>query len=113
MSNIDDLNMLLIENPSMSPVMDRIWGESDGMDFESYQSNRVLYILFRHGDLAYFMYERGAIDEARLESALGPVPVRSEAGREFWKRRKNAFSENYRNHIDSLMQDSDARNSTD
>ncbi len=26
MSNIDDLNMLLFENPSMAPVMDEIWG---------------------------------------------------------------------------------------
>jgi hypothetical protein len=106
MSNIDDLNMLLIENPSMAPIMDGVWGESDGLDFELFQSNRVLYILFRHGDLAFFMYERGAIDEARLESALGPVPIWTEAGREFWKRRKNAFSENYRNHIDKLMEDS-------
>ena len=109
MSNIDDLNMLLVENPSMSPVMDKIWGESDGVDLDEFRSNRVLYILFRHGDLAYFMYERGAIDAARLESALGPVPIRTEAARKFWQQRKNSFSENYRNHIDSLIESYDAR----
>ena len=113
MSNIDELNLVLVENPSMAPVMDKIWGEGNGTDFEAYQSNRVLYVLFRHGDLAYFMYERGAIDESRLRSALGPVPVWSEAGQEFWERRKNAFSENYRNHIDSLIQSTNATGSSE
>ena len=109
MSNIDDLNMLLVENPSMAPVMGKIWADGDAGDIEEFRANRVMYMLFRHGDLAYFMYERGAIDEARLESALGPVPVWSKTGREFWDQRKDAFSKNYRNYIDELItRDSDS-----
>jgi len=111
MSNIHDLNMLLVENPSMASAMGRIWADGDADDIELFQSNRVMYILFRHGDLAYFMYERGAIDEERLESALGPVPVWTKAGREFWEQRKDAFSENYRNHIDELIARDSVRNS--
>ena len=103
MSNIDDLNMLLLENPSMAQAMGSIWDDGDEGDSESFRSNRVMYILFRHGDLAYFMYERGAIDKERLESALGPVPVWSRAGREFWDQSKDAFSQNYRNYIDELI----------
>ena len=113
MSNIDDLNLQLIENPSMAPVMERVWGDGDGNDSELFQLNRALYILFRHGDLAYFMYERGAIDDVRLESALAPVPVWTEAGRDFWAERKGSFSENYRNHIDALIEKSATRNSTE
>ena len=113
MSNIDDLNLLLIENPSMATVMERVWEDGDGDDFESFQLNRALYVLFRHGDLAYFMYERGAIDDARLKSALAPVPIWTEAGRDFWANSKDAFSDNYRKYIDTLIENSAARNSTD
>ena len=44
MSNIDNVNALSLESPAAAATMARIWD----------------------GDLAYFMYERGAIDEERL-----------------------------------------------
>lgn len=109
MSNIDDLNMLLIENPSLAALAaGKVWEEEDSVDSAAFQTNRMMYMLFRHGDLAYFMYERGAIDEARLESALSPVPVRSDAGKEFWAQRKGAFSEYYRIYMDEMIDDSSA-----
>ena len=102
MSNIDDLNKVLLQNPELAPMTADIWG-NDPADPKSYQMRRVLYILFRHGDLAYFMYERGAIDKSRLDSALSPVPIYSEAGREFWEMSRRSFSSGYQAYIDEII----------
>ena len=106
MSNIDEINALSLESPAAAATMLQIW-DGEPTDIEGFQLNRVLYILFRHGDLAYFMYERGAIDEARLKSALAPVPIYSDAGRKFWEIRKGSFTENYRAHIDRMIAEID------
>ena len=105
MSNIDEINMLSLESPSTFETMSKVWGDSVHEEPEQFQMDRALFILFRHGDLAYFMYERGAIDRERLRSALAPLPLNSNAGREFWARAKVSFTENYRNHIDEIMRE--------
>jgi len=102
MSNIDDINALMLESPTAATLMSSVWNDEE-TDPESFQRDRVLYTLFRHGDLAYFMYERGAIEEARLQSALAPVPIYTDVGREFWNKKKGAFTENYRNYVDRLI----------
>ncbi len=102
MANIDDLNMLSLESPSAYSALSNLWDENLS-DPEQFQQNRLLFVLFRHGDLAYFMYERGAIDDERLRSALAPLPICLQAGREFWERANDAFTENYRKHIDQKM----------
>ncbi len=102
MSNIDDVNALSLESPIAADAMAKIWS-ADASDAEQFQLDRVLFILFRHGDLAFFMYERGAIDEDRLRSVLAPVPINTEVGRDFWERNKGAFTENYRNYLDDQI----------
>jgi hypothetical protein len=108
MTNIDDMNALSLESPTAAKAMAEIW-TNDAMDMEEFQRNRLLYILFRHGDLAFFMYERGAIDENRLQSALAPVPFFTKAGREFWAARKRAFTQNYREYLDRRIASTDGR----
>jgi hypothetical protein len=102
MSNINDVNTLSLESPIAAEAMARVWSV-DASDAEQFQLERVLYILFRHGDLAFYMYERGAIDEDRLRSAIAPVPINSEVGRDFWERRKGNFTQNYRNYLDDQI----------
>ena len=102
MANIDDLNMVLLENPATANVLSDIWSLESASP-ETFQAERALFILFRHGDLAYFMYERGAINEDRLRSALRPVPIYSERGREFWEAQKHNFTKGYRSYIDRLI----------
>ena len=105
MANIDEINMLSLESPQAAATMTKIWA-SEPEDAEQFQMNRMLYILFRHGDLAYFMYERGAIDKDRLDSALAPLPIGTKVAKDFWAIRKNAFTEGFRNHVDQLMANS-------
>ena len=99
MSNINDVNALSLESPIAAEAMAKIWSD-EAFDAEQFQLERVLYILFRHGDLAFYMYERGAIDEERLRSAIAPVPINSEVGRDFWERQKGSFTQNYRKYLD-------------
>jgi hypothetical protein len=49
------------------------------------------------------MYERGAIDEDRLRSALAPLPIYTQIGRDFWNEAKHSFTEGYRNYVDRLI----------
>ena len=102
MSNINDVNALSLESPIAAEAMAKIWSD-EAFDAEQFQLERVLYILFRHGDLAFYMFERGAIDEERLRSAIAPVPINSEVGRDFWERRKGSFTQNYRNYLDDQI----------
>ena len=38
--------------------------------------NSLLWILFRHGDMAYFQYESGSINQERMISAMAPLILR-------------------------------------
>ena len=62
-------------------------------------------MIFRHGDMAYFMFERGVIDENRLHSILQPLPLRpwQEAGKQFWNANKGLFVESYQAYVDGLI----------
>ncbi len=54
--------------------------------------------------MAYFQYQKGAIEEVRMRSALGPllgnVSVR---GRARWKRIRQNFVPAYREYVDHLI----------
>jgi hypothetical protein len=72
--------------------------------------SNFLWILFRHGDMAYFQYEKGAISEERLESAMGPILARLRypqvAAR--WKTMRVSFVPAYRKYIDLQIEKIDA-----
>ena len=63
----------------------------------------ALYVQFRHGDMAYYMYEKGAISEERLRSVLRPLPLYGPTGRGFWDRAKTNFVSGYTNYVDALI----------
>lgn len=100
MNNISEWNALAIENRDAAAVTSAIFQTSD---IEYWRRESALFMLFRHGDIAYFMYERGVIDEARLLSTLRPIPLNNDVGREFWNRRKAIFVAAYRQYLDRLL----------
>lgn len=65
-----------------------------------------LWIIFRHGDMAYFQYESGAISAERLRSAMAPVVSRLgfPLVRQHWERTRWAFVPGYRNYIDERIE---------
>ena len=104
MSNISEANALSIMSDEAATVFAtmRDWPESD---LHVHRVTSALYQQFRHGDIAYFMYERGAIDEDRLRSSLRPIPLYGETGRSFWEQYKGNFVKAYQQYIDMLLEE--------
>ena len=68
--------------------------------------NAFLWILFRHGDMAYFQYENEAISEERLLSAMAPLlaRLRYQFVVERWNEVKPNFIPSYRLYIDNYIE---------
>ena len=102
MNNIAEINVMNIQSVEAAEITAPIFGMQD---VKTWRSSSVMYLIFRHGDIAFFMYEHGAIDADRLRSALRILPLQSEHGREFWNKRKFIFVEPYQNYIDRLLEE--------
>lgn len=98
-NNISEMNALSIQNQDAASVLANVYGQDD---IEKWRSFMALVMIFRHGDMAFFMYERGVIDESRLISTLRPLPLRSQTGREFWTHYAHLFVPSYREYVDNL-----------
>lgn len=73
--------------------------------------NSRIWIIFRHGDMAYFQYESGSISEERMLSAMAPLldrlnydPVVQQ-----WNRDKWAFVPAFRSFIDEYVAEQEGR----
>jgi hypothetical protein len=102
MINIAEINVMNIQSVEAAEITAPIFGMPD---VKTGQSSSAIYLLFRHGDIAFFMYEHGAIDADRLRSALRILPLRTEQGREFWNKQKFIFVETYQNYVDRLLEE--------
>jgi len=58
--------------------------------------------------MAFFQYQRGAIDEARLRSSLKVLNLSNPRMKAFWNDIKQNFVEPYRVYIDQLIEEQDA-----
>ena len=97
-NNISEFNALSVADQETADMMSFIYNDvGDGTAIKAIYG---VVTLFRHGDIAYFMYEKGAISEARLISVLGPLPMIDEQGLIFWKQYKQLFVKPYQNYID-------------
>lgn len=101
-ANISDMNAIGIGNEGAAAITLKM-RDGDPEDIDGHQLRAALYMQFRHGDMAYFMYERGVIDEDRLRSTLRPLPLAGPTGIEFWNRSKFVFVEPYQQYIDALI----------
>jgi len=100
-NNISEFNALSVADQETADMMSFIYNDvGDGLQLRQFTA---LVTLFRHGDIAYFMYEKGAISEARLISVLGPLPMIDEQGLIFWKQYKQLFVKPYQNYIDEKL----------
>lgn len=101
-NNISEMNALAVQSEEAARVMLRMRGRMPS-ELEATRLLSAFFMEFRHGDIAYFMYERGAIDEDRLRSTLRPLPLYGESGRAFWSRNKVNFVASYRQYVDRLL----------
>tara|TARA_R110002072_G_C7903552_1_gene529792 strand:+ start:1109 stop:1591 length:483 start_codon:yes stop_codon:yes gene_type:complete len=65
-----------------------------------------LWILFRHGDMAYFQFEKGAISEERMKSAMAPLVLRLQYPqvKAHWKQTRTVFVPEYQAYIDNEIE---------
>ena len=90
-SLVDQISLqhtLMLENPQLAELRTRIFRGGDfNSDMERDQLDNFFRLSFRHGELAYRMYELGIIDEADLIS-LGSYPrvfSQTSFGRPIWE----------------------------
>ena len=104
MDNIAEMNAIIVQDPELAALMYKATRTTESLtDLEQYRYTRALFMRFRHGDMAFFQYERGAIDEARLRSALQILDLENPNARDFWESVQQNFVESYRNYINRLI----------
>lgn len=101
--NISEMNAIALADEDVAKIMSEMRDGNLG-EPRDLQLASALFMQFRHGDIAYFMYERGVIDEGRLKSTLRPLPLDGPTGRKFWNAYKFAFVEGYQRYIDTLIE---------
>ena len=110
--SINQQNDFMLENPELRAVWrDVITGSIDEATRDDHaQAGLFLFTRFRHGDMAYFQYERGAIDEPRLRSAISPLIalLQFQYVRDWWSRSQVNFVQSYRDFIDRMIAEADA-----
>jgi len=106
MTNIEEINTLTMHSDAAASTMARIWTEPG--DVENFRLSRAIFLLLRHGDMAFYMFKRGAIDENRLRSAVAPITLNNPLVRNHWEKYKLSFAEEYRDYIDKLIADLDS-----
>ena len=104
---ISDLLVLEVESRPFASVLDRAYSAGwDALDeTDRSQVTAFLWLLFRHGDMAFYQYERGVLDDARLQSALAPLSGRLSIPfvQERWTAlHRRAFVESYQRYVDSM-----------
>ena len=103
-NRIVDLNMLSIEE---SVTIERLIENESRTENDVAKLNSFAWIIFRHGDMAYFQYEQGSISEARMRSAMGPLLGRLQHPyiQKRWNQAKDNFVPAYANYIDNYIRE--------
>jgi hypothetical protein len=114
MDNISRMNEATIEDPEVTALMYKAFRTADEFtELEKFTFARAMYLRFRHGDMAYFQYERGAIDAARLRSVIRILNLGNPRVRDQWSRVQDNFVEAYRHYINNMIDEIGASNSPD
>ena len=107
-SQISDFNMALLDPEVASVYLRASDPQSDWASMNSIersQADRILYLLVRHADMAFYQVEQGLLSEDRLNSAVRPftADLDSPIYRDFWERSKQHFVPSFQAYIDSQM----------
>lgn len=114
MDNIAEMNILIIQDPEVAALMHKVYQTSEELtELEQFRFGRAAFLRFRHGDIAFFQYQRGAIDEARLRSSLKVLNLSNPRVSAFWHQVKRNFVRPYVAYIDQLIDERDKSVSKD
>ncbi len=106
-SQIASLNLMQIENPDFGEFARTALLTPGPLDeAEIDRMTPYLWLLFRHGNLAFSQYERGLLNEERLRSTMMPLSVRLARPwiQEQWAvLHRDAFVPSYQSFVDSII----------
>ena len=109
MDNIAELNAHVVQDEEVAAFLYKAYATSEELTrLEEFRLSRNLFQRFRHGDIAYFQYERGVIDESRLRSSLNVLMLGHPRVQAFWSDAKGSFVEPYQEYVDQLIAESRA-----
>jgi len=103
-ANILEANAIAISDEHAAAIL-REMRDGSPDQTRSTRIQSAFFMQFRHGDIAYFMHQQGAIDEDRLRSTLRPLPLAGPTGLKFWNDNKFVFVEGYQQYIDALIEE--------
>ena len=114
MDNIARMNEATIQNPHVAALMYKAFRTTDEFtELEQFTFSRAMFQRFRHGDMAYFQYQRGAIDESRLRSVIRVLNLGNPRSRGEWQNNQDNFVADYRDYINGVIAEIDATGSLD
>ena len=109
MDNIARMNEATIQNPHVAALMYKAFRTTDEFtELEQFTFSRAMFQRFRHGDMAYFQYQRGAIDESRLRSVIRVLNLGNPRSRGEWQNNQDNFVADYRDYINGVIAEIDA-----
>ena len=106
-SQIEGLNLIQLEDPEFGEfARARLSSPGPLSEADIDRMTPYLWMLFRHGDLAFAQYERGLLNEERLRSTM--MPLSDRLGRPWIQERwtdfhRSAFVPSYQNFVDSII----------
>jgi len=103
---INDLSKTSIEFPQAT--RNRYEPFQNLSPVEQTQVTNSMVMLIRLGDLAYYQYSLGMLDEQRLESAIGPIIAHwcSEAFTIVWSGLRDRAATGYKEFLDARLSES-------
>lgn len=114
MDNIARLNEITVENPHVAVLLYKAFRTDDELtELEQFTFSRAMFQRFRHGDMAFFQHQRGAIDEARLRSVIRVLNLGNPRARAEWNKVKGNFVVDYRDYVNGLIEEAVASGSPD
>ena len=104
--SINDMNALAIENPQLRIAIRQVQeGKVDLTEEEWSVFSYWMWMRIRHGDMAFFQFERGAIDETRLKSVLPPMIdlLRYPYSNSLWQTRQENLVPEFRDYANAIL----------
>ena len=104
-SQITVMNTLRVQDAEFADLFWRFdHGQQPQDDKERARLEAFLYMVFRHGDLAYRQYGKGLIDRDGLVSVLSPTRsfLNTQIGREVWETLSPSLQSGYVDFVEDV-----------
>jgi hypothetical protein len=108
--NITEINVITLQDPEVAALLLKAFQTKEELtELEYFRFQRAAFQRFRHGDMAFFQYQRGAIDETRLLSVLGIMRLNNPRMQDAWKKSEAHFIPAYRDYVNQLIKESGSK----